>query len=75
MVQPVSFRGIFVHKDSFGETESIAVKRAKESFTTVVSFWINESPMGAIVESEPFCAKETPAEIKKINTNKINRFK
>ena len=68
MTQPVSFRGIF-------ETESIAVKIAKESFITVVSFWINESLMGTIVESGPFCAKETPAEIKKMNTNKTNRFK
>ena len=63
MVQPVFFRGIF-------ETESMAGKRAKESLTAVVSFWINESPMGIVVESVPFCAKETPAEIKKINTKK-----
>ena len=68
MTQPVSFRGIF-------ETESIAGKRAKESFIAVVSFWIIESARGTVVESEPFCAKETPAEIKKMNTNKTNRFK
>jgi hypothetical protein len=68
MAQPVSFRGIF-------ETESIAGKRAKESFITVVSFEINESLAGTMVESGPFCAKETPAEIKKTNAKKTNRFK
>ena len=68
MTQPVSFRGIF-------ETESIAGKRIKESFTLIESFWINESAMGTVVESGSFCAKETPAAIKKKNTNKINRFK
>ena len=68
MIQPVSFRGIF-------ETESFAEKRAKESFTAVVSFWINESSMGTIVEPVSFCAKETPAEIKKMNAKKTNRLK
>jgi len=68
MTQPVSFRGIF-------ETESFGDKKAKESFITVVSFGINESLTGTIVESGPFCAKETPAEIKKMNAKKTNRFK
>ncbi len=68
MAQPVSFRGIF-------ETESMADKRAKESFIAVVSFGINESLTGTIAESGTFCAKETLAEIKKMNAKKTNRFK
>lgn len=65
MDHPVSVRGFF-------ETESLVGIKANESCNTIVSFCINESPAGTVVESELCCAKETSAEIKKMNAKKTN---